>query len=322
MVLDGIPATTGFLNLFTTIPSVDATQEFKVQSNATSAEYGRFGGGVINVSTRSGTNDLHGSVFEFLRNSMFDSNEFFNKRAGRDIPAFRMNQFGVAVGGPLSIPRLYSGRNKTFFFLNYEGTRWRRGAVFQGSVPTASERQGDFTQTFNAQAQLITIFDPTTTAPNPAGGFIRSPFAGNVIPRSRIDPVGSAIISYFPAPNLSGDPFTHANNYISNAGTRVNKDDGSARVDHNVSNSYRMFGRFATTVNQLHQPDTFDNAATPGVGANGDILFHYYTGAWDHTITASPTRVFNIRYGFARFFWARQTRSYGFDQKTLGFPDS
>src|SRR5262249_28501421 len=118
------------------------------------------------------------------------------------------------------------------------------------------------------------------------------------------------------------DPVTHASNYISNAGTRVNKDDGSARIDQNVTDNYRMFGRFAVTVNQLHQPDTFNNPATPGVGANGDILFHYYTGAWDNTITAGPHRVFNVRYGFARFFWARQTRSYGFDQSTLGFPAS
>ena len=143
-----------------------------------------------------------------------------------------------------------------------------------------------------------------------------------MIAKSRIDPVGSAILQYFPLPNLNGDSVTHASNYISNAGTRVNKDDGSVRIDQNVTDNYRMFGRFAVTVNQLHQPDTFNNPATPGVGANGDILFHYYTGAWDNTVSAGPTRVFNVRYGFARFFWARQTRSYGFDQSTLGFPSS
>ena len=220
------------------------------------------------------------------------------------------------------LPNVYNGRNRTFFFLNYEGTRWRRGAVYQGSVPTAIERGGDFSQTLNAQSQLITVFDPTTTAPNPAGGFLRSPFAGNVIPKSRINPVGSAIMQYFPTANLVGDPTTHANNFISNANTRVNKDDGSARLDHNVTSNYRMFGRLDTTYTQLHQPDTFGNPATPGVGANGDIIFHYYTGVWDHTITATPTMVFNIRYGFARFYWARNTRSYGFDQTSLGLPAS
>ena len=321
-VIDGVPASTGFLNLFTTIPSVDVTQEFKVQSNSTSAEYGRFAGGVINVSTRSGANDVHGNVFEFLRNNILNANDFFSNRSGIAAPAFHMNQFGAAVGGPVVIPRVYNGRNRTFFFFNYEGTRWRRGAVYQGSVPSTLERQGDFSQTLNAQGQLITIFDPTTTTANPAGGFIRTPFAGNVIPKNRINPVGSAIAQYFPTPNLPGDPLTHANNYFSNANTRVNKDDGAARIDQNITNNYRMFGRIDTTFNQLHQPDTFGNPATPGVGANGDILFHYYTGVWDNTITASPTTVFNVRYGFARFYWARNTRSYGFDQTTLGLPAS
>src|SRR4051794_4767861 len=110
VLIDGVPANTGFLNLFTTIPSVDATQEFKVQSNSSSAEYGRFGGGVLNVSTRSGTNELQGTLFEFLRNSLFDANDFFNNRAGRAIPTFRMNQFGVAAGGPVKLGRLYNGQ--------------------------------------------------------------------------------------------------------------------------------------------------------------------------------------------------------------------
>ena len=141
-VIDGVPATTGLLNLFTTVPSVEATQEFKVQSNSTSAEYGRFAGGVINVSTRSGSNELHGSLFEFLRNNILNADDFFNNRAGLATPPFHMNQFGVAAGGPVVLPKLYNGRNRTFFLLNYEGTRWRRGADYQGSVPKAIERQG------------------------------------------------------------------------------------------------------------------------------------------------------------------------------------
>lgn len=160
VMVDGVPSTTGFLNLFTTIPSVEATQEFKVQSNSMSAEWGRFGGGVINVSTRGGTNQLHGSLFEFLRNSAFDANEFFNKRAGREKPPFRMNQFGGAAGGPVHLGRLYDGRNKTFFFANFEGTRWRRGDIFPGTVPTERQRSGDFSQTFTPARELIVIYDP------------------------------------------------------------------------------------------------------------------------------------------------------------------
>jgi hypothetical protein len=322
VVVDGVPANTGFLNLFTTIPSVDATQEFKVQSNAASAEYGRFGGGVLNVSTRGGTNQYHGSVFEFLRNNHLNANDFFNKLAGNQTPAFHMNQYGGAIGGPLQLGRLYDGKNRTFFFANYEGTRWRRGAVNQYTLPTTVERGGNFSQTLNAAGQLIVVYDPVTTRANPAGGFIRDPFSGNVIPQSRMDPVGVAILKHYPVPNLVGNPITHASNYISNAPTRVNKDDGAIRIDQNITSNYRMFGRFETTFNQLHQPDTFNDPSTPGVGANGDIIFHYYTGAWDNTYTASPTRIFNLRYGFARFYWARNTRSYGFDQTSLGLPAS
>lgn len=115
VLIDGIPSTTGFVNEITTIPNVDATQEFKVQSNNLSAEFGRFSGGVINVSTRSGTNELHGSLYEFLRNSAVDATEFFNKRAGSSAPPFRMNQYGFAVGGPVLLPKVYNGKNRTFF---------------------------------------------------------------------------------------------------------------------------------------------------------------------------------------------------------------
>ncbi|MEO7653061.1 MAG: carboxypeptidase-like regulatory domain-containing protein, partial [Bryobacteraceae bacterium] len=108
--IDGVPATSGFFNQITTIPSVEATQEFKVQSNSLSAEWGRFSGGVINVSTRSGTNEFHGALYEFLRNNAFDANDFFNNRAGKNIPPFRMNQFGGAIGGPVELGKLYHGR--------------------------------------------------------------------------------------------------------------------------------------------------------------------------------------------------------------------
>jgi hypothetical protein len=317
VMVDGVPASTGFLNLFTNVPSVDATQEFKVQSNGLSAEWGRFGGGVLNVSTRAGTNEIHGSLFEFLRNSAFDANEFFNNRAGRAKPPFRMNQLGGAVGGPLV-------RNRTFFFANYEATRWRRGDVLLTTVATDLERQGNFTRSLNNTGEMIVVYDPTTTRSSPSapGQLERTPFPGNILPANRLDAAGKNLVGFYPQPNTTGDPLTQTNNFISNEPRRIDKDDGAIRIDHDLTSSYRMFGRFAVTRNSLHQPDTFRNEATPGVGANGDILFHYYTGAFDNTVTLSPTLLLNIRYGFARFHWARETRSYGFDQTKLGFPAS
>lgn len=324
VLIDGIPSTTGVANQMTTIPSVDSTQEFKVQSNNLSAEWGRFGGGVINVSTRAGTNALHGSMFEFLRNSKLDANEFFNKRAGRATPPFRMNQFGFAVGGPVSLPKLYSGKDRTFFFADYQGTKWVRGDTFLTSVPTDLQRRGDYTQTFNQRGQRIIAYDPNSSRANPAvaGAFIRDAFPGNVLPAARIDPIGRKLVEYYPQANTAGDPIIGTNNYASNAPRRIDQANFGARIDHNLSSSYRMFGRFSVNRSTLAQPDNFGNVATPGVGANGKLRLYNYSAALDNTVTVSPTAVLNARYGFARFFWARPTRSYGFSQKELGFPDS
>ncbi|MBI4910003.1 MAG: TonB-dependent receptor [Acidobacteria bacterium] len=317
VMVDGVPSTTGFLNLLTTVPSVDATQEFKVQSNAMSAEWGRFGGGVINVSTRGGTNQLHGGLFEFVRNSAFDSNEFFNKRAGRAIPPFRMNQFGGSVGGPLR-------KNRTFFFANYDATRWRRGDIFSTTVPTTPQRAGDFSRTFTQTGDLIVIYDPLTSAAITPGSanYRRTSFPGNMIPANRLDAVGANVVKFYPQPNAPGDPVTQTQNFLSNAARRIDKNEGAIRIDQNWTDRFRMFGRLAVTDNVLGQPDHFRNEATPGVGANGNIQFRYYTASLDANYTLSPAAILNVRYGLARFNWARKTRSYGFDQRSLGMADA
>lgn len=315
--IDGVPSTTGQFNSITTIPSIEATQEFKVQSNNLSAEWGRFSGGVINVSTRGGTNALHGSVYEYLRNNVLDANEFFNRGAGRAIPAFRMNQFGGAAGGPIK-------RNRTFFFGDYQGTRWRRGDVLRTSVPTALQRAGNFSQTRTQTGQAVTLYDPLTTVPNPAqaGQSIRTPFAGNILPANRLEPIARKLIDFYPQANDAGEPFTQFNNYINNAGRSIDGDQFSARIDHNVSSAYRVFGRMARNKTSLTQPDSYGNVATPDPGAVGTTPFRQTTIALDNAITASPTSVFNVKYGFARWHQTRQTRSYGFDARTVGLPDA
>ena len=307
--IDGVPSTAGFFNQITTIPSIEATQEFKVQSNNLSAEWGRFGGGVINVSTRSGTNALHGALYEYVRNSAFDANEFFNKGAGRDIPPFRMNQFGGAIGGPIL-------RNRTFFFADYQGTRYRRGDVFRSSLPTALERSGDFSQTLGPTGDLAAIFDPLTSST------ARLPLAGNRIPANRISPIAVKMIAFYPQPNAPGDKFTNFNNFVSNAGRSIDSNQFAAKVDHNFSEKWRTFGRFARNKTGLTQPDYFNNVATSGNGAVGTTPFTQYTAALDNTVILSPTTMLSVRYGFARWYQLRSTRSYGFDQRELGIPSS
>jgi hypothetical protein len=324
VLIDGIPSTTGFVNQLTTIPNVDSTLEFKVQSSNLSAEWGRFGGGVINVSTRPGTNELHGSVYEFFRNNALDANEFFNKRAGRDSPPFRMNQFGFAVGGPVFLPKIYSGKDRTFFFTDYQGTRWRRGEVSLFTVPTAAQRAGDFSQTFTQAGQQIVVYDPESTRPDPAraGRFLRDPFAGNVVPQSRMNPVGLNLASYYPMPNTAGSPVTQTNNYISNASRGIDQAAYTTRIDHSLAQFWQMFGRVSVNRSTLAQPDSFGNPATSGDGANGRVLLNNYSAGLDNTVTLGPATILNVRYGMARFYWARLTRSFGFDQRELGFPES
>ncbi len=322
--IDGVPSTAGAFNSITTIPSVEATQEFKVQTNNLSAEWGRFNGGVINVSTRSGSNTPHGALYEYVRNDLFDANEYFNKASGRDKPPFRMNQFGGALGGPVVLGKLYNGRNKTFFFGDYQGTRWRRGDVFRSSLPTAEQRRGDFSQTRTQSGQLVTIYDALTTAPDPArpGASIRRPFPGNVIPANRFDPVAVKLLSFYPQPNAAGDPFTGLNNFVSNAGRSIDQGQGSARLDHDVRENYRVFGRFAQNRTTLTQPDYYGNVATPNPGAVGTTPFVQTTFALDNTATLRGRTIVNVKYGLARWYQIRKTRSFGFDQRTLGIPDS
>jgi Carboxypeptidase regulatory-like domain/TonB dependent receptor-like, beta-barrel len=324
ILIDGVPSTAGFFNQITTIPSVDDTQEFKVESDNLSAEYGRFGGGVINVTTKSGTNELHGTVFEFLRNNVLNADDYLSKSKGRSVPPFKMNQFGGVIGGPVVIPWIYRGQNKTFFEGDYQGTRRVQGSSFITSVPTTLQRAGDFSQTFNASGNLVTIYNPFSTVVNPANPsqYIRTAFSGNVIPAGLLDPVAKALMAYYPTPNTTGSPYTNANNYISTKPLTVKQNAGSARIDQNVNDRYHFFGRFGWSLTDLTQPNTYGNVASPGNGAVGTTSFHNWSFAFDNTITLNPTLLLSINYGYARWFQIRQTLSYGFDNASLGFPTS
>ncbi len=324
IMIDGAPSTAGFFDQITTMPSVDALVEFKVQSNSMSAEFGRTGGGVLNVTTKSGTNTVHGTLFEFLRNSALGANDYFNNLAGNPRVPFRMNQFGGSVGGPVVLPRIYNGKNRTFFFFNYEGTRWRRGAVFSTTVPTVAERQGDFSHDLTNAGQLVTIYDPTSTVPNPAqsSAYLRTPFPGNIIPANRINAIGKNIASYYPLPNTAGTGLSGTNNYYSNAGSGVDKDQINGRVDHQITQANRIFGRVSSDITDLCQPNTYGNIASPGASSVGCTTFKNRSASLEDDHTFSPTVLFTLRYGFARWYQIRAGLSYGFNQTTLGFPAS
>ncbi|MEZ5354700.1 MAG: carboxypeptidase regulatory-like domain-containing protein [Bryobacteraceae bacterium] len=217
-------------------PSVEAITEVAVDTNGFKAEYGQAGGGVLTFSSKSGTNQFHGSVYEFIRNEKLDARDFFASKRS----VLKQHDFGAAGGGPIR-------RNRTFFFLAYEGFRIRRGAndIIQ-TVATPEMYQGDFTNWVNPAGARLAIYDPATTRPRTGGGFDRDAFPGNLIPRSRFSPISSKVLTFGEGvkPNRGGTPGTIdyvRNNWITTAGTIEDpQDKGSAKVDHVINDSHRV----------------------------------------------------------------------------------
>jgi len=241
-LLDGAPnSSASNIPVINTNP--DLVQEFKVDTSNFSAEYGKASGGVFNVVTRSGTNDFHGSLYEFFRNDKLNASDFFANRGGNARPPFKFNQFGGTFGGPVWIPKVYNGRNRTFFFIGIEKVRFIQGATFGGTLPKPQELAGDFSNTRNASGQTITIYDPATTVQT-GSALTRTPFPGNIIPATRFNPVSEAIAKYLPAPNEPGAQFTGVNDWVRTDANRINKDAGSFRVDQYFSDNNRFFAQF------------------------------------------------------------------------------
>ena len=316
-LIDGVPANAATTNGPGLTPSVDAIQEFKVQSGNFTAEFGRTGGGVVNLVFKSGTNQLHGTAYEFLRNSAFDANNFFNNRGGRRKARNVLNQFGATAGGPLV-------RDRTFWFLNYEGLRDRRALSQTYTIPTPEQLQGDFTSTFNPAGQAIAIADPATTRPDPTrpGSFLRDLFPGNQVPANRIDPVAARVRSFWPRPNSAGTGPGRVNNWTG-AGVAPNiQDQFSVRADHSLSDRHKIFGRFSWSNINRGGFDFFGNGAgwvNPG-GSGLPIDVNARNLSLDDTYTFTPTLLLNVRYGFVRQWVARDPPLAGLDLTTLGFP--
>ncbi len=321
ILLDGIPSSPPAvqgISVFTIFPSVDAVEEFRVQTNNYSAEFGRSGGAIVNLIYKSGGNQLRGSAFEFLRNSTLDANSFYNNRSGLPLTSFKRNQFGATVGGPVRIPRLYNGRNRTFFFADYEGLRQGSSTSILNTVPSAAQRTGDFSELRTAAGAPVVIYDPATTVRSGAG-YVRSPFAANRIPAGRIDPVARNAIKYYPAPNLAGAPNSGTNNYAASGSGVTNIDQWDVKVDENLSDRHRFFVRFSRRNLQNPPPNLFPSDVRAAQGG----LFQPQIGtgaAVDHTATLRPTFLLNLRYGFGRTLLAFRPYSLGFDPTTLGFP--
>ncbi len=323
ILLDGGSSTVPERNEYSVAPNVDAVEEFRVQTNSFSAEFGLTGGGVINLVTKSGTNRLKGTLYEFVRNDAFDANSWQRNRSSLGKPPLRYNQFGFTVGGPVWLPKIYNGRNRSFFFVNWEAIRYSTSAVTQTRVPTEMERRGDFRQTIinstNAGLVPVTLFDPfSSTLVN--GQIVRTPFPTAVLPASRIDPVAANVMKYFPAATGPGLDATARNNFIANVPNRTVTDQINLRFDHAFSAANKLFARYSQNHANAERQATYapDNLADPG-GAEQPRNNKNIVLGDTHIVTPS---VFNeFRFSYTR--QSLRSRPPGADQglpAALGLP--
>ncbi|MGO8790277.1 MAG: carboxypeptidase regulatory-like domain-containing protein [Terriglobia bacterium] len=327
--MDGAPINVNYIDMIALVPTQDAIQEFKVQTSDLSAEWGRFSGGVINLTSKSGTNAFHGAAWEYVRNTDLNANTFFSNASSLSVPSYQQNQFGGDIGGPIR-------KDKTFFFGSYEGFRQREGQTIDTTVPTAANLQGDFTA-----AGTPTIYDPLTTcgAPaNPGGAtppscgpgvplYTRQSFAseygaGNIIPNgsniagvpSRIDPTSSILAKdIYPLPNLPG----LVNNFVNNYTLGGDNDQVNARIDQTVSDKQHVFGRYTYwTIDDLpwyplgKVPDPTQYTAS-------DLSQQIVLG---DTYSLSPTTVADFRVSWMRYDYNIQQLTMGVDLTQYGWP--
>ncbi len=318
------------------IPTVDSTQEFRIVANFYDAQYGRTGGGVISVSTKSGSNDFHGTFYEFMRRYQWDANNIAANAAGRPIYAVdpvtganlggnKLDQYGTWLGGPLWIPKVYNGKDKTFWSFAFENYRQSSPSPGLGSVPTALERQGDFSQSG------ITIFDPLTTRANPNYNsslpisvsnpqFIRDQFPNNVIPQNRLNQVGFNLANAYPLPNNGAGRF---NNYLSSPNLGLDKfKNWLGRVDHNIGQNHRLFARYAYNRRDQFEQGTLGFTGI-GLDAQDPLTRENHNAVVDSITVLSPTMLLDLRVGLTRYTEAAyRRRVYGFDATSVGFPAS
>jgi hypothetical protein len=294
-------------------PPATAVREFKIETSPYDASVGHTNGSVVNVSTASGTNELHAEAYYWAKNSAFDAPNFFNNKAGTKKTVSQNHRYGAAAGGPVYLPKLYDGRNRSFWHYSYEGNKWGVPVTNANTVPTAAQREGDFSALLKVGSQYQ-IYDPATIAPAAGGRFSRQVLPGNIIPRSRLDPVGLKLAALYPLPNVAGTVDGRTNHFLAQA-TSMTYYAHMVRMDQAFSETHRLFVRthygFYQNDNQL---DSFGSPATAA------IINQIKRGiALDDVIVLSPSLVLNLRYGLSNADFLERRGSRGTDLSALGF---
>ncbi len=301
-LLDGVDNNETWLNSVVIFPSIDALEEFKVQTSTYSAEFGRSSGGVVNIQIKSGQNAFHGSAFEFLRNDALDANNFFNNKNGRAKPPYKQNQFGGTMGGPIR-------HDKMFFFGDYQGGRIRDSQTYLSTVPTLKMRNGDFSELNR------TIYDPLT----------RQPFAGKVIPSNQFDPAAKAIIEQlYPMPNVAGTVAPNGqiiNNFLYNPVLSREDDQFDVKIDNYLSQNNHFFGRYSFERTHRFLPATLPHGDSGTTFGAGNGLIRAQSLALNDTYTISPRWLNEARIGFSRIAFKVSSIDAGTNlAQTVGIP--
>ena len=303
-LLDGIPITDAN-NRAIIIPTLESVQEVKIQANTYDAEMARTGGGMFNTMMKSGTNDYHGSAYGHVRRTDWDANAFFSNAAGIPIAEQPNTTWGASFGGPISIPKIYNGKNRTFFFLGVEHYDDRSSDSADFGIPTLAERTGNFSQSFNSDGSLHVIYDPLTG----------NPFPGNIIPASRITGVGQAIANTYPVPTTTPAYYGDSDLALSSS-IKARAVQYTAKVDEDFTTWWRMSLSYARYYS-LEPGDTWFNS--PSTESGWRLLRRVDATAVNSIFTINPTTVLTLRYGFNRFPNFDYNSSQGFNIASLGF---
>jgi hypothetical protein len=321
VVVDGIPDTTvgGIVGF---VPTLDSVEEVRIHTTMFDAAYGHSNGGAVSITTKSGTNGLHGAAYYFKRWPELYATSWANNRLGLPKPPVEYHQWGYTVGGPVLIPKLYNGRNRTFFTTSLERDHDPRALTRQARVPTDAERQGDFSSTLNRLGGAFRLFDPATTTVT-GNTAARQPFANNRIPASRITPIGGAVINLFPKPNQTAAPLIGALNWAASGVYTVDQSQTSARIDHVVSDKNRLFGRIGW-LDRLQLADELFPGVTafPTVGSTdlGRLFRRRLSLGIDDTHMFSPTLVGTFRAGVLSYTSESTGGAAGRDASEMKLP--
>ena len=317
--LDGSPNMTrkrgGGQPVVAFVPPADAVQEFKIQTATFDAQQGHTAGASVNVLLKSGANQLHGTLYEFLRNDRLSANDFFLNRSGQPRAARRYNRYGGSAGGPVWIPRLYNGKDKSFFFVAFEGLRDVKPQPGYQTVPTPAEIKGDLSALTPAG---VTIYDPASARLLSSGRIQRDPILNNIIPANRLSPIAAKYLTYYPAPNQPGDSQGRNNFFAPNTGRDYFHSE-SVRLDQTLTDKHRFFVRY--THNRRKQFGAIWTGIRNDIAPVADITYRVNNGAtYDHVYTMTPRTVLNFRLGVTRFIEPNPRNADGiFNPADLGF---